>query len=151
EEYTARYPHLADAIRDLFPALLLVEDLGNASLEATGPHRGTGAVVATTDPSQLGDYRILRRIGQGGMGVVYEAEQQALGRRVALKVLPPHALNDAHKLCRFQREARSAARLHHTNIVPVFGVGCHEATHYYVMQFIQGQGLDAVLDELKRL
>jgi serine/threonine protein kinase len=85
------------------------------------------------------------------MGVVYEAEQESLGRRVALKVLPPQALLDAHQLRRFEREARAAARLHHTNIVPVFGVGCHEGTHYYVMQFIQGLGLDEVLIELRRL
>ncbi len=85
------------------------------------------------------------------MGVVYEAEQESLGRRVALKVLPAAALPDPKQVRRFEREARAAARLHHTNIVPVFGVGEHEGTHYYVMQFIQGQGLDAVLDELKRL
>ena len=83
------------------------------------------------------------------MGVVYEAEQESLGRRVALKVLPAGALTDAKQVRRFEREARSAARLHHTNIVPVFGVGEHEGTHYYVMQFIQGQGLDAVLEELQ--
>jgi serine/threonine protein kinase len=151
EEYTARYPELAEEIRDLFPALLMVEDLGDGSLAATGPHLASGAEATAAQLQQLGDYRILREVGQGGMGIVYEAEQQALGRRVALKVLPPHALRDPQKLRRFEREARSAARLHHTNIVPVFGVGCHEGTHYYVMQFIQGLGLDAVLTEVKRL
>ncbi len=85
------------------------------------------------------------------MGVVYEAEQESLGRRVALKVLPAHLLTDAQQVRRFEREARSAARLHHTNIVPVFGVGRHDGTHFYVMQFIQGQGLDVVLQELKQL
>ena len=85
------------------------------------------------------------------MGVVYEAEQVSLGRHVALKVLPPQMLRDPKQYKRFEREARAAARLHHTNIVPVFGVGEHDGTPYYVMQFIQGQGLDAVLDELKRL
>ena len=85
------------------------------------------------------------------MGVVYEAEQVSLGRHVALKVLPPQMLRDAKHRRRFEREARAAAKLHHTNIVPVFGVGEHGGTPYYVMQFIQGQGLDAVLDELKRL
>src|SRR5262249_10386813 len=150
EEYAARHPHLADEIRDLFPALLMMEDLGDGSVAVTGDHdaNGTGAVPAL---QQLGDYRILREVGRGGMGVVYEAEQVSLGRRVALKVLPPQLLGDAHKLRRFEREARAAARLHHTNIVPVFGVGCHEGTHYYVMQFIQGLGLDEVLEELKRL
>src|SRR5262249_15446170 len=75
----------------------------------------------------------------------------SLGRRVALKVLPPHVLNDSQQVRRFEREARAAARLHHTNIVPVFGVGSDQGMHYYVMQFIQGLGLDQVLDELKRL
>ena len=86
------------------------------------------------------------------MGVVYEAEQVSLGRHVALKVLPPqHAAATPSSSRRFEREAKAAARLHHTNIVPVFGVGEHDGTPYYVMQFIQGLGLDAVLDELRRL
>jgi WD40 repeat protein/serine/threonine protein kinase len=85
------------------------------------------------------------------MGVVYEAEQVSLGRRVALKVLPRQSLGDGKALERFRREARAAARLHHTNIVPVFGVGEQDGLHYYVMQFIPGQGLDAVLEELRRL
>src|SRR5262249_34105667 len=83
--------------------------------------------------------------------VVYEAQQLSLDRHVAIKVLPAHALLDPRQLGRFQREARAAARLHHTNIVPVFGVGEQDGLHYYVMQFIQGLGLDLVLDELRRL
>ena len=77
-------------------------------------------------PGRLGDFRLLREIGRGGMGVVYEAEQESLGRRVALKVLPAAPLLDPRQVRRFEREARSAARLHHTNIVPVFGVGEHD-------------------------
>ena len=102
-------------------------------------------------PERLGDYLLLRRIGSGGMGVVYEAIQESLGRHVALKTLPFHQLGDATRLERFRREARAAARLHHTHIVPVFGVGEHDGLHYYTMQFIRGQGLDAVLREVKRL
>jgi serine/threonine protein kinase len=88
----------------------------------------TGAAQTLEAPAldQLGDYRILREIGRGGMGVVYEAEQVSLGRRVALKVLPPQMVRDFKRKHRFEREARSAARLHHTNIVPVFGVGEHD-------------------------
>src|SRR5262249_46452211 len=77
--------------------------------------------------------------------------QLSLGRHVAIKVLSSHALLDPRQLGRFRREARSAARLHHTNIVPVFGVGEQGGLHYYVMQFIPGLGLDEVLDELRRL
>src|SRR5262249_9722856 len=100
---------------------------------------------------QLGDFRILREVGQGGMGVVYEAEQVSLGRHVALKVLPRKMLVDARAKRRFEREAKAAAKLHHTNIVPVFGVGEQDGMPYYVMQFIQGLGLDEVLEELKKL
>src|SRR5262249_2209376 len=100
---------------------------------------------------QLGDFRILREVGQGGMGIVYEAEQVSLGRHVALKVLPKNLLLDARSKRRFEREAKSAAKLHHTNIVPVFGVGEQDSLPYYVMQFIQGLGLDEVLEELKKL
>ena len=100
---------------------------------------------------QLGDYRILREVGKGGMGIVYEAEQVSLGRHVALKVLPRSMLLDDRAKRRFEREAKAAARLHHTNIVPVFGVGEQDGLPYYVMQFIQGLGLDEVLDELKNL
>src|SRR5262245_13621063 len=85
------------------------------------------------------------------MGIVYEAEQVSLGRHVALKVLPRNLLLDARSKRRFEREAKSAAKLHHTNIVPVFGVGEQDGMPYYVMQFIQGLGLDEVMEELKKL
>ena len=85
------------------------------------------------------------------MGVVYEAEQESLGRRVALKVLSAGSLLDPKQVRRFEREAKAAARLHHTNIVPVFGVGRQDGHHYFVMQFIAGLGLDVVLDDLRRL
>jgi serine/threonine protein kinase len=96
-------------------------------------------------------YKILRLLGQGGMGVVYEAEQQSLGRHVALKVLPYQALPDRRDLDWFQREAKAAAQLHHTNIVPVYEVGEYAGVHYYAMQYIQGQSLDRVLEEVRRL
>src|SRR5262249_10122648 len=82
-----------------------------------------GGQTRAAPPDRLGDYRIIREIGRGGMGVVYEAEQVSLARRVALKVLPLHAARDAVMLERFRREAKAAAKLHHTNIVPVFEVG----------------------------
>src|SRR5215470_16037243 len=149
-EYVERHPDLAEEIRDLFPALLMMEDLGESSGGTTGSLAADGAATGTR-LERLGDYRILREIGRGGMGVVYEAEQESLGRRVALKVLSSGALLDPNQVRRFEREAKAAARLHHTNIVPVFGVGRQDGHHYFVMQFIAGLGLDAVLEDLRRL
>ena len=96
-------------------------------------------------PERLGEYRIVHPLGEGAMGKVYVAEQESLGRRVAIKVLPRQALLDVKHLKRFRREARIAAGLHHTNIVSVFGVGQHEGKHFYVMQYIQGPSLDRKL------
>jgi serine/threonine protein kinase len=98
---------------------------------------------------QLGDFRIIREVGRGGMGVVYEAEQISLGRRVALKVLPFAATLDARQLQRFKNEAMAAAQLHHTHIVPVYGVGCDRGVHYYAMQFIDGQSLAEIVGNLR--
>src|SRR6266540_5089714 len=150
EEFAQRYPAHADEIREILPALVLMEKAKSAD-DAPGQRRQAKASAAAAPLQQLGDYQILREVGRGGMGVVYEAQQLSLGRHVAIKVLPAHALLDARQLGRFQREARSAAKLHHTNIVPVFGVGEQDGLHYYVMQFIPGLGLDVVLEELQRL
>jgi serine/threonine protein kinase len=149
-EYTQRYPEWADKIRSLFPLLVDMEAARPAPQESPTP---TGGVRVNEDQKleRLGDYQVLREVGRGGMGIVYEAVQVSLGRHVALKVLPRHALLEPRHLQRFQREAKAAARLHHTNIVPVYGVGEENGLHYYVMQFIQGLGLDEVLVELRRL
>ncbi len=149
-EYTTRYPDLADEIREVFAALVLVEEAGPQDLAQPAAFRGRVTADGKV-PRQLGDYRIIREVGRGGMGVVYEAVQGSLGRHVALKVLPYEASANPTYLERFTREARAAARLHHTNIVPVYDVGEHQGVHYYAMQFIQGQGLDEVLLELRRL
>ncbi len=151
EEYADLHPDLADEILALFPALLMMEELGDETSDGTSPVGAPPGTSIGATAGRLGEFRLLREVGRGGMGVVYEAEQESLGRRVALKVLPSGALTDAKQVRRFEREARAAARLHHTNIVPIFGVGEYEGTHYYAMQFIQGQGLDAVLEELKKL
>jgi WD40 repeat protein len=150
-EYADRYPDLAKDIRALFPALVQIEHLKPVAGDLTGPFVGPAAGTDGAPRERLGDYRIVREVGRGGMGVVYEAEQVSLGRRVALKTLSAAALLDAQQLQRFQREAKAAARLHHTNIVPVYGVGEDAGLHYYVMQFIAGLGLDEVLVELQRL
>src|SRR5205807_278613 len=97
----------------------------------------------------LGDYRIIREVGRGGMGVVYEAEQISLRRRVALKVLPFAAVLDPKQLQRFKNEALAAAQLDHPNIVDVLGVGCDRATHFYAMRFIDGVTLADAINELR--
>jgi serine/threonine protein kinase len=147
-DYVRAHPDLAAEIRDLFPTLVLLEQLGPRPEEVAG--RQIGADPTREIPQNLGEYRILREVGRGGMGIVYEAEQLPLGRHVALKVLPSSAVLNPSVLTRFQNEVRAAARLHHTNIVPVFDVGEYQGTHYYAMQFIAGQGLDVVLAELRR-
>jgi len=148
KEYTDRYPELADQIRELLPAMVKVE-LAEGVLQGG---MQTGNSGASNPPlSQIGDYRIVREIGRGGMGVVYEAEQISLGRRVALKVLPRQVSSDRMVQERFRREARAAARLHHTNIVPVYEVGQEGEVRFYAMQFIEGQGLDTVIAEMRRL
>src|SRR5262245_7401255 len=152
KEYIDRHPEFAAEIKEVFPAMAMMENIAvaDSSLEGDEPEKKP-AKPAEVALKQLGDYRIIREIGHGGMGVVYEAEQVSLGRHVALKLLPKQALADAKQKSRFQREAKAAAKLHHTNIVPVFGNGEHEGMPYYVMQFIQGLGLDVVLDELNRM
>jgi serine/threonine protein kinase/WD40 repeat protein len=147
-DYLARYPELAERIRVVFPMMMLMEEAGcSGSDSSVAASADTDRVV--TQPQRIGGYRILREVGRGGMGVVYEAEQLTLGRHVALKVLPVQPAQDATRWERFQREAKAAARLHHTNIVPVFEVGADGAACFYAMQYIHGQPLDQVLDELR--
>ena len=150
-EYTHRHPELAEQIKELFPALVMMEQFKPATADHTGSFADRLCGPNGAPLERVGDYRLLREVGRGGMGVVYEAEQVSLGRHVALKVLTGQARLDARHLARFEREAKAAARLHHTNIVPVYGVGSDDGLHYYVMQYIAGMGLDAVLAEMCRL
>ena len=142
-EYTHRYPDLAGQIRSVFPTIVQMENLKR------GRHPASLTEMPKM-PEWLGDCRILREVGRGGMGVVYEAEQKSLGRRVAVKVLTAPALLGPHHARRFLREAQTMAQLHHTNIVPVFEVGEHEELPFYVMQFIDGCGLDEMIAEASR-
>ncbi|MCB9881498.1 MAG: serine/threonine protein kinase [Planctomycetes bacterium] len=104
-------------------------------------------VSNTTLPERIGEFRIVEEIGRGGMGVVYRAEQESLEREVALKVVARTTLGE-EQFERFEREARTAAQLHHTNIVPVFAVGQHDGVAFYAMQLIHGESLDDVLGAL---
>ncbi|HEV3078755.1 MAG TPA: serine/threonine-protein kinase, partial [Gemmataceae bacterium] len=145
EDYAQRYPQIAAILRQVLPAVQVMgggakdSPLGDESADSASALRGC-----------LADFRILREIGRGGMGIVYEAEQLSLSRRVALKVLPFAATLDGKQLQRFKHEAQAAGQLHHTNIVPVHAVGCERGVHYYAMQLIDGQTLAAVIRELRR-
>jgi serine/threonine protein kinase len=148
-EYEAKYPHWSQRIRELFSTLLLVERMKTVRRQSHGITPASEPPCSSEERvTRLGDFRVIREIGRGGMGVVYEAEQESLGRRVALKVVSSRSLASAKALQRFRREAQAAARLHHTNIVPVFGVGEENGKHYYVMQYIEGCSLDCMLNEL---
>jgi serine/threonine protein kinase/Tfp pilus assembly protein PilF len=142
----AQHPDLAD---DLAAFVAGQDELAHLA----APLRNAVELATWTEQVQLsgtlGDFRILREIGRGGMGIVYEAEQVSLNRRVALKVLPFAATLDSRHLLRFQNEARAAAQLHHTNIVPVFAVGSERGVHYYAMQYIEGHSLADVIAYLR--
>lgn len=152
DEYAARYPELAEAITLCLEGLDLVRTgLPQQSSAAAfdgwkaSPARGTSRLGG----EPLGDFQILRELARGGMGIVYEAVQMSLGRRVALKVLPFAATFDSRQLQRFKNEAQAAALLHHTHIVPIYAVGCERGVHFYAMQLIEGQSLAAVIKRLR--
>jgi serine/threonine protein kinase/Flp pilus assembly protein TadD len=150
--FLARHPEVAEALSECLAGLEFVHAAA-ASLSQDAAGRPAAALASEILPpgQPLGDFRILREVGKGGMGVVYEAEQLSLRRRVALKVLPLAATMDPRHLQRFQNEARAAAGLHHTNIVPVFSVGCERGVHFYAMQFIDGQPLSEVIRQLREV
>jgi eukaryotic-like serine/threonine-protein kinase len=148
----ARHPEIGNTLAACMEGIDIVNALAPSFRELSdhaGPADDLLPSPGTTRP--LGDYLILRQIGRGGMGVVYEAKQLSLERRVALKVLPFAAAMDPRHLQRFKNEAQAAAHLHHTNIVPIFGVGCERGVHYYAMQFIEGRTLAAVIQQYRRL
>lgn len=141
EEFVANHPQMADRLRNLLGTV--------ESLEALEERHRLPAVISQSFsqhvPPQLDDFRILREIGRGGMGIVYEAEQQSLRRIVALKVLPG-LFGNSQQIARFRQEAEIAARLHHSNIVPIYASGETEGYCYFAMQKIQGESLDRLED-----
>lgn len=141
EEYLARYKDLPDEASDYLEGIEMaysLELVKGKSVRAIDR-------IDLNNSEPIGDFRIVRKIGQGGMGTVYEATQISLGRPVALKVLPFAAALDERHRKRFLLEAQAAAQLHHQNIVPVYAVGCERGTHYYAMQLIEGEPISAKL------
>jgi serine/threonine protein kinase len=146
--FLAQYAEIADALAECLDGMEALH------VATSSPNQGAGASGAVLSAERLtgiplGDFRLVREIGRGGMGAVYEAEQLSLGRRVALKVLPFAAALDAKHLQRFKNEAQAAAQLHHANIVPVYAVGAERGLHFYAMQLIQGQNLAELIAELR--
>jgi serine/threonine protein kinase len=155
EEWLSRYPSLAPALREFFADQERFEQLAQVAVLTAPTPKPADTARASADAfpsvgSVLGDFELGETIGRGGMGVVYRARQKSLNRLVALKVLPLAATLVARQLQRFQNEARAAAGLHHSNIVPVYFVGCERGVHYYAMQFIDGQSLETLLAGLRR-
>lgn len=142
EDYACEHPQVASALRRVLPTVEVMCALGDND--------------STEDPSEkpfrgvLGDYIIVREIGRGGMGVVYEAEQISLQRRVALKVLPFASVMDQRQLQRFKLEAQAAAGLKHPHIVHIYQIGCERAVHFYAMEFIDGYDLAELIGQLRQ-
>jgi WD40 repeat protein/serine/threonine protein kinase len=154
EAYLRRHPEYAERLRSLWPALVAATGLRPPeSPVGISIDRPSSEIDGSSEGGndRLGDFRLIREIGRGGMGIVYEAEQTSLRRRVALKVLTAAGSIDDRQLQRFGIEARAAAALHHANIVPVFAVGTERRVPFYAMQFIEGISLATVIAEMRKL
>jgi serine/threonine protein kinase len=149
QAFLARRPEIAKALAECLDGLEALHSAASSPRQQAPPSAGVPAAADRLQGTPLGDFQIIREIGRGGMGVVYEAEQLSLGRRVALKVLPFAAALDSKQLQRFKTEAQAAAQLHHTNIVPVYAVGVERGLHFYAMQLIQGTDLAEFIAELR--
>ncbi len=145
EDFLKDYPKQESELREFLPLVAAMEDWkSEKELE----------VVKTPMPEEfhierLGDCRIIREFARGGMGVIFEAEQEPIGRRVAVKLLPWKFGDHSKWSKQFRREARTAARLQHPNIVPVFSFGEEDGRFFYVMPLIEGVGFDHLITRLK--
>jgi eukaryotic-like serine/threonine-protein kinase len=153
-ELLARHPEIAGELSACLQGLSFVNSAVVELAATAADDGGAGNAFAGDADSPLaqplGDFQLIRQIGRGGMGVVYEATQLSLNRRVAVKILPFTAALDEKHLRRFKNEAQAAAQLHHTHIVPVYSIGCERSVHYYAMQLIDGQSMADVIRDLRR-
>ena len=133
-EYAQRYPHLADELRAMAGMRRTLD-------RSTPPDEGE-----ESQPERLGDFRIVGRIAHGGMGAIYEAIQEPLGRRVAVKIIRgQHRHLTGMLQGRFLREQKVLAQLHHTHIVPIHAAGLEGALQYFAMSYIDGAALHHVV------
>ena len=145
-DFQEQHPQLHCQLGELLGSVEAIEGLKSTTAGSSSSFDRTQFPM----PETIGEYDVLRELGRGGMGVVYLGKHQTLGRQVALKVLPPSLAASEDRVNRFQSEAQAAARLHHTHIVGVFGVGQNESFHYYVMDYVAGRGLDELIGERKK-
>jgi serine/threonine protein kinase/Flp pilus assembly protein TadD len=144
------HPEFAADLEEYFSMVDRVNGVTAPLRQAASAEEAAAAADQVAEIGQLGDFRILREVARGGMGIVYEAEQVSLRRRVALKLLPFASSLDERQLQRFKHEAQAAGQLHHSNIVPVYWVGSERGVHFYAMQFIDGQSLAALIRDLRQ-
>ena len=130
--------------------LILMAALLAVPAAAETPPAAAGATAAA-DPGmpfeRLGEFRLVRKLGEGGMGIVYLAVQESLGRQVALKVIRPERVGSYEAETRFWREVEALAKLRHENIVTVYGSGEEQGVRYFAMELVTGRGLDEVLHQ----
>ncbi len=149
EELLEKYPDDAAQLRGYLSGLQLFHAAAGVSPDHVKRLLAEGGLPQSMQT--IADYRLVREIGRGGMGVVFEAWQLSLRRRVALKILPFTVANDAKQISRFKNEAQAAAQVQHPNIVPVYAIGEDNGVHYYVMQLVDGQSLTSLLDGLRSI
>jgi len=149
ESLIAAHPDLADALRAYLDGLDQLHGMAAGFRTIEPPAESADGPDVGFDRGRLGDFVLGREVGRGGMGIVYEAQQLSLNRRVALKVLPFAAVFDTTQIARFKNEAQAAAQLNHPHIVPIYAVGMDRGVHYYAMQYIEGQPLDQAIAQLR--
>ena len=146
DDYARKYPELADELRELLPLVESLEQWGvNKEVECV-----RGNIPDDFSLTEVGDYRIVREIGRGGMGIVFEAAHRETGKQVAIKLLPHRYVADLpRRREHLRREATTIAGLRHRNIVPVYSFGSYQGYRYYVMQLVEGVNLDTVIKRLR--
>jgi len=148
-DYCLRHPDIAKELRQRTDAFLFVAEGVKDMAEPNTEKQKNDSPVPIPPDKIVGDFQIIREIGRGGMGVVFEAKQLSLGRTVALKVLPPHASLKPEIISRFKREAATAAKLKHPGIVEIHAVGEVSGLHFFAMELVHGSSLDSIISNLR--